>query len=87
MIRPSSSTGDDELRAQVVARPEIFPSMGDGKFLLLKGGSKDGLLLEGVRSSMGGEHSRLSMGDRNELLDGPTKVVPEPSSMLTTGVS
>ena len=32
------------------------------------------------------EHFRLSMGDRNELLDGPTKVVLEPSSMLTTGV-
>ena len=33
-----------------------------------------------------GEHSRLSMDDRNELLDGPTNVVLEPSSMLTTGV-
>ena len=36
--------------------------------------------------TMGVEQSQLSMGDRNELLDGPTKVVPEPSSMLTTGV-
>ena len=34
------------------------------------------------------EHSRLSMGDRNELLDGSTNVVIEPSSsLLTTGVN
>ena len=35
---------------------------------------------------MGVEHSQLSTGDRSEGLDGPTKVAPEPSSMLTTGV-
>ena len=36
--------------------------------------------------TMGVEQSQLSTGDKNELFDGPTKVVPEPSSMLTTGV-
>ena len=40
----SSFTGDDDLRAQVMARPEISPSTGNGKFLLLKGGRKDVLL-------------------------------------------
>ena len=39
-----------------------------------------------VGSTMGVEHSQLSTGDRSEVLDGPTKVAPEPSSMLTTGV-
>ena len=38
----SSSMGDDELRARrVVARSEISPSTGDGKFLLLTKGRKD----------------------------------------------
>ena len=85
--------GDDELRARVVARSEISPSTGDGKFFLLtrRGGRKNVSLFEGgndtvCSTAMGVEQSQLSTGDRNELLDGPTKVVPEPPSVLMTGV-